>query len=67
MSTLPFKEPSAKTINVYRNPWAPILEAGAKQHTATSISWLPDGEGPTKIAVAYSSLEFRGSTVDDTM
>ena len=63
------KEPSAKTINVYRNPWTPTLAPGAKHHTATSMSWHPDGgpDGPTKIAVSYSSLEFRGSTVDDTM
>jgi len=56
------EEPSAKTINVFRNPWSAETLPGEKKHTATSISWFPDG--PSKVAVAYSSLEFRGSTVD---
>lgn len=56
------EEPSAKTINVFRNPFSSETLPGGKKHTATSISWFPDG--PSKAAVAYSSLEFRGSTVD---
>ncbi|XP_065066002.1 dynein intermediate chain 3, ciliary-like [Rhopilema esculentum] len=42
--------PSAKTINVFRDP-------NEVKRTATSISWYPDGA--KKLAVAYSTLEFQ--------
>lgn len=42
--------PSAKTINVFRDP-------NDIKRTATSISWYPDGA--QKLAVAYSILEFQ--------
>eukprot|EP00794_Sanderia_malayensis_P009172 gene9172-10145_t len=45
--------PSAKTINVFRDP-------NEVKRTATNISWYPDG--PKKLAVAYSILEFQKST-----
>ncbi|KAG1955232.1 dynein intermediate chain 2, axonemal [Pimephales promelas] len=44
------EEPSAKTINVFRDP-------NEVKRTATSLSWHPDGNH--KLAVAYSSLEFQ--------
>lgn len=44
--------PSAKTINVFRDP-NPVTR------TATSVSWYPDGG--RKLAVAYSILEFQKS------
>ena len=34
-------EPSAKTINVFRNPWSAETLPGEKKHTATGISWFP--------------------------
>jgi len=42
--------PSAKTINVFRDP-------NAIKRTATSLSWFPDNG--RKIAVAYSNVEFQ--------
>jgi len=45
--------PSAKTINVFRDP-------NTVKRTATFISWYPDG--CKKIAVAYSNLEFQRNT-----
>ncbi|KAJ8319030.1 hypothetical protein KUTeg_004121 [Tegillarca granosa] len=50
--------PSAKTINVFRDP-------NEVKRTATNISWYPDG--PRKLAVAYCNLEFQGSTPDTCM
>jgi len=50
--------PSAKTINVFRDP-------NEIKRTATNISWYPDG--PRKLAVAYCNLEFQGSTPDTCM
>ncbi|XP_060796151.1 dynein axonemal intermediate chain 2 [Neoarius graeffei] len=44
------EQPSAKTINVFRDP-------NKVKRTATSLSWHPDGS--CKLAVAYSSLEFQ--------
>ncbi|XP_038613256.1 dynein intermediate chain 2, axonemal [Tachyglossus aculeatus] len=44
--------PSAKTINVFRDP-------NEVKRTATHLSWHPDGS--KKLAVAYSSLEFQRS------
>ncbi|XP_062381957.1 dynein axonemal intermediate chain 2 [Sardina pilchardus] len=49
------EQPSAKTINVFRDP-NPV------KRTATSLSWHPDGS--RKLAVAYSSLEFQRTTQD---
>lgn len=50
--------PSAKTINVFRDP-------NEIKRTSTHISWFPDG--PRKLAVAYCNLEFQGSTPDTSM
>ncbi|XP_064614684.1 dynein intermediate chain 3, ciliary-like [Liolophura sinensis] len=50
--------PSAKTINVFRDP-------NEIKRTATHISWFPDG--PRKLAVAYCNLEFQGSSPDTSM
>ncbi|CAM9816421.1 unnamed protein product [Heterosigma akashiwo] len=47
--------PSAKGLAVFRDPNA--LGAQGAQRTATSINWHP--EGPTKIAVSYSVLNFQ--------
>ncbi|KAF4084935.1 hypothetical protein AMELA_G00111730 [Ameiurus melas] len=44
------EQPSAKTINVFRDP-------NEVKRTATSLSWHPDGG--RKLAVAYSCLEFQ--------
>ncbi|KAM6951521.1 dynein axonemal intermediate chain 2 [Aplochiton taeniatus] len=48
------EQPSAKTINVFRDP-------NEVKRTATTISWHPEG---TKLAVAYSFLEFQKATKD---
>ncbi|KAL7748979.1 hypothetical protein RI367_005628 [Sorochytrium milnesiophthora] len=45
--------PSAKTLNVYRDP-------NSFKRAASCLSWYPD-EG-NKIAVAYSSLDFQAAT-----
>ncbi|XP_046856745.1 dynein intermediate chain 3, ciliary-like [Xenia sp. Carnegie-2017] len=50
--------PSAKTINVFRDP-------SDIKRTASSLSWYPDGA--RKIAVAYSILEFQKSQLDTPM
>lgn len=50
--------PSAKTINVFRDP-------NDVKRTATHISWYPDG--PRKLAVAYCNLDFQGSSTDTSM
>lgn len=50
--------PSAKTINVFRDP-------NDVKRTATHISWFPDG--PRKLAVAYCNLEFQSSSADTSM
>ncbi|CAH1794607.1 unnamed protein product [Owenia fusiformis] len=50
--------PSAKTINVFRDP-------NEIKRTATHISWFPDG--PRKLAIAYCNLEFQGSSADTSM
>lgn len=50
--------PSAKTINVFRDP-------NDITRTATHISWFPDG--PRKLAIAYCNLEFQGSPPDTCM
>lgn len=50
--------PSAKTINVFRDP-------NETKRTATSISWYPDGA--KKLAIAYSMLEFQKLTSDTCM
>ncbi|PIK43294.1 putative dynein intermediate chain 3, ciliary [Apostichopus japonicus] len=47
--------PSAKTINVFRDP-------NEIKRTATHLSWYPDGA--KKLAVAYSNLEFQRSPAD---
>ncbi|XP_053552306.1 dynein axonemal intermediate chain 2 [Bombina bombina] len=47
--------PSAKTINVFRDP-------NEIKRTATHLSWHPDGS--KKLAVAYSSLEFQRASKD---
>nr|XP_056704684.1 dynein axonemal intermediate chain 2 [Euleptes europaea] len=47
--------PSAKTINVFRDP-------NLVKRTATHLSWHPDRS--RKLAVAYSSLEFQRSSRD---
>merc|ERR1712142_960684 len=47
--------PSAKTINVFRDP-------NEIKRTATSLSWYPDGG--RKLAVAYSNLEFQRTSPD---
>ncbi|XP_046709967.1 dynein axonemal intermediate chain 2 [Silurus meridionalis] len=47
--------PSAKTINVFRDP-------NEVKRTATCLSWHPDGN--RKLAVAYSSLEFQKYSKD---
>ncbi|XP_015211441.1 dynein axonemal intermediate chain 2 [Lepisosteus oculatus] len=49
------EQPSAKTINVFRDP-------NEIKRTATGLSWHPDGS--RKLAVAYSSLEFQRATKD---
>uniref|UniRef100_A0A6Q2X9Y3 Dynein, axonemal, intermediate chain 2b n=1 Tax=Esox lucius TaxID=8010 RepID=A0A6Q2X9Y3_ESOLU len=48
-------QPSAKTINVFRDP-------NEVKRTASSLSWHPDGS--RKLAVAYSSLEFQKVSKD---
>uniref|UniRef100_A0A4W4GBE0 Dynein, axonemal, intermediate chain 2b n=2 Tax=Electrophorus electricus TaxID=8005 RepID=A0A4W4GBE0_ELEEL len=48
-------QPSAKTVNVFRDP-------NEVKRTATSLSWHPDGS--CKLAVAYSSMEFQKVTKD---
>lgn len=50
--------PSAKTINVFRDP-------NEIKRTATSLSWYPDGA--KKLAVSYSILEFQKSQNDMPM
>jgi len=50
--------PSAKTINVFRDP-------NDMNRTATSLSWYPDGT--QKLAVSYSILEFQKSSGDTCM
>ncbi|XP_077979929.1 dynein intermediate chain 3, ciliary-like [Glandiceps talaboti] len=50
--------PSAKTINVFRDP-------NEIKRTATHLSWYPDGA--RKLAVAYSNLEFQKSSSDTSM
>ncbi|XP_033755651.1 dynein intermediate chain 3, ciliary-like [Pecten maximus] len=50
--------PSAKTINVFRDP-------NEIKRTATNLSWFPDG--PRKLAVAYCNMEFQGSSPDTSM
>ncbi|XP_002735265.1 dynein intermediate chain 3, ciliary-like [Saccoglossus kowalevskii] len=50
--------PSAKTINVFRDP-------NEVKRTATNLSWYPDGA--RKLAVAYSNLEFQRSSPDTSM
>uniref|UniRef100_A0A7M5US50 Dynein intermediate chain 3, ciliary n=1 Tax=Clytia hemisphaerica TaxID=252671 RepID=A0A7M5US50_9CNID len=47
--------PSAKTINVFRDP-------NDIKRTATKISWFPDGA--QKLAIAYSVLEFQKASPD---
>uniref|UniRef100_A0A8B9BZ91 Dynein axonemal intermediate chain 2 n=1 Tax=Anser brachyrhynchus TaxID=132585 RepID=A0A8B9BZ91_9AVES len=49
------ESPSAKTINVIRDP-------NVTKRTATHLSWHPDR--CKKLAVAYSSLEFQQNTED---
>uniref|UniRef100_A0A8B9IDW3 Dynein axonemal intermediate chain 2 n=1 Tax=Anser cygnoides TaxID=8845 RepID=A0A8B9IDW3_ANSCY len=49
------ESPSAKTINVIRDP-------NVTKRTATHLSWHPDR--CKKLAVAYSSLEFQQKTED---
>jgi len=49
--------PSAKTINVFRDP-------NQFKRSATSLSWYPDG--CRKIAVAYSNLEFQRNNADSS-
>ncbi|KAI1886582.1 hypothetical protein AGOR_G00197290 [Albula goreensis] len=51
-------QPSAKTINVFRDP-------NEIKRTATSLSWHPDGS--QKLAVAYSCLEFQRATAAMSM
>uniref|UniRef100_UPI003AAB5D2A dynein axonemal intermediate chain 2-like n=1 Tax=Centroberyx gerrardi TaxID=166262 RepID=UPI003AAB5D2A len=46
-------QPSARTINVFRDP-------NEVKRTATGLSWHPDGS--RKLAVAYSCLEFQKAT-----
>lgn len=50
--------PSAKTINVFRDP-------NEIKRTATHLSWYPDGA--RKLAVAYSNLEFQRSSADTSL
>lgn len=50
--------PSAKTINVFRDP-------NEIKRTATSLSWYPDGA--KKLAVSYSVLEFQKSHSETAM
>ncbi|XP_078510369.1 dynein axonemal intermediate chain 2 isoform X5 [Lissotriton helveticus] len=47
--------PSAKTVNVFRDPTE-------IKRTATHLSWHPDGG--RKLAVAYSSIEFQRASND---
>ncbi|KAJ8390760.1 hypothetical protein AAFF_G00101400 [Aldrovandia affinis] len=49
------EQPSAKTINIFRDP-------NEIKRTATSLSWHPDAS--RKLAVAYSTLEFQRATPD---
>ncbi|KAM3858516.1 dynein axonemal intermediate chain 2 [Diretmus argenteus] len=49
------EQPSAKTINVFRDP-------NEVKRTVTSLSWHPDGS--RKLAVAYSCLEFQKASKD---
>uniref|UniRef100_A0A8C8H5L5 Uncharacterized protein n=1 Tax=Oncorhynchus tshawytscha TaxID=74940 RepID=A0A8C8H5L5_ONCTS len=49
------EQPSAKTINVFRDP-------NEIKRTATCLSWHPDGS--CKLAVAYSSLGFQNISPD---
>lgn len=50
--------PSAKTINIFRDP-------NEIKRTATHLSWYPDG--PKKLAIAYCNLDFQGSSPDSNM
>ncbi|ELU10526.1 hypothetical protein CAPTEDRAFT_84434, partial [Capitella teleta] len=50
--------PSARTINVFRDP-------NEKKRTATHISWYPDG--PKKLAIAHCNLDFQGSDPETSM
>jgi len=52
------EQPSAKTINVFRDP-------NEHKRTANHISWFPDG--PKKIAVAYCNMDFQSSSPDTSM
>ncbi|NXQ60171.1 DNAI2 protein, partial [Anthoscopus minutus] len=49
------EQPSAKTINVFRDPNTP-------RRMATHLSWHPDGN--RAVAVAYCSLDFQDSRKD---
>ncbi|KAL0983885.1 hypothetical protein UPYG_G00134340 [Umbra pygmaea] len=51
----PEEHPSAKTINVFRDP-------NTVKRPASGLSWHPDGSH--KLAVAYSSLEFQKVSKD---
>ncbi|XP_014462004.1 dynein axonemal intermediate chain 2 [Alligator mississippiensis] len=55
LSEVEDEPPSAKTINVFRDP-------NAIKRTATHLSWHPDAS--RKLAVAYSCLEFQRSATD---
>ncbi|XP_006034869.1 dynein intermediate chain 2, axonemal [Alligator sinensis] len=55
LSEVEDEPPSAKTINVFRDP-------NAIKRTATHLSWHPDAG--KKLAVAYSCLEFQRSATD---
>ncbi|XP_074647572.1 dynein intermediate chain 3, ciliary-like isoform X2 [Tubulanus polymorphus] len=57
-SDLSEEQPSAKTINVFRDP-------NEIKRTATHISWFPDG--PRKLAIAYATMEFQGASADTSM
>ena len=48
----------AKTINIFRDP-------NEIKRTSTHLSWYPDG--PRKLAIAYSSLDFQGAAPDSNM
>lgn len=50
--------PSAKTINVFRDP-------NVNKRTANHISWYIDG--PKKIAASYCNLEFQKSRLDTSV
>jgi dynein intermediate chain 2, axonemal len=49
------EQPSAKTINVFRDP-------NPSKRTANHISWYADG--PRKLAVSYCNLEFQKARLD---